>query len=141
MAEYIEREAVNADVCGGNKIRTHFAQITVGGTPEKPYYNILYFNPTDRTYHVGFGSYYLDYVFRWLAEEFEIIEEETASDVVEVVHGKWVECMVSARDYYGLVFGWKCSECGYDFEDRSKHCKTPIFIKYCPNCGARMDGE
>jgi hypothetical protein len=55
------------------KIRTHFARIIVDGTAEKPYYSILYFDPTDREYHIGFSSYYLAYVFQWLSEEFEII--------------------------------------------------------------------
>ena len=64
-----------------------------------------------------------------------------AADVAPVRYGRWTECVVSAPDYYGLVFGWKCSECGYYFEDRSKHSKTPKFMKYCPNCGTKMDLE
>ena len=55
------------------KIKTHFAKIIVGGTAEKPYYNILFFDPADGEYHVGYGSYCLDYVFQWLSEVFEII--------------------------------------------------------------------
>lgn len=54
-----------------HKIKTSFARIVVEGTPEKPYYNIEYFDPMDKEYHIGFGSYYLDNVFNWLAEEFE----------------------------------------------------------------------
>lgn len=56
-----------------------------------------------------------------------------AVDAVEVRHGKWIEC----ED------GGYCSECECDMpmyrEDWTewKYCKTP----YCPNCGARMDGE
>lgn len=30
---------------------------------------------------------------------------------------------------------YECSECGVVFEDEKPH------YKYCPNCGARMDGE
>ena len=59
----------------------------------------------------------------------------------ELKHGRWIETLVSSPDYYGLVFGWKCSECGYHFEDRSNHRKTPRFMKYCHNCGAKMDGD
>lgn len=52
-------------------------------------------------------------------------------DVVEVVHGRWVfkrgcyeadECV--------------CSECGQQLTTRAKERAN-----YCPNCGARMDGE
>ena len=82
--EYLEEELVDAlmycewikdYVSKTGKIKTHYAQIIVDGTAEKPYYNILYFDPTDREYHIGFGSYCLEYVFKWLSEEFEIIEE------------------------------------------------------------------
>ena len=52
-----------------HKIKTSFARIIVEGTPAKPYYNIEYFDPTDKEYHIGFGSYYLDNVFNWFAEE------------------------------------------------------------------------
>ena len=54
------------------KIRTNFAQIIVGGKPEKPYYEILYFDTKENVFCLGFGSYYLDFVFKWLKEEFEI---------------------------------------------------------------------
>ena len=63
-----------------NKIKTHFAQIIVCGTAKEPYYNILYFDPTDRIYHIGFGSYNLGYVFKWLSEEFEIIDDVSTVD-------------------------------------------------------------
>lgn len=75
MADYIERVVSNADsCCDGNKIKTHFAQIIVRGKVEKPYYEILYFDTEDRTYHIGFGSYRIDYVFKWLSNEFEIVD-------------------------------------------------------------------
>jgi hypothetical protein len=63
-----------AEPMNPNKIKTHFARIIVSGTAEKPYYDIMYFDPTDGEYHIGFGSYYLKYVFGWLAEEFEIVD-------------------------------------------------------------------
>lgn len=55
------------------KTRTHFAKIIVDGTAENPYYNILYYDPKDKLYHIGWGSYNLSYVFKWLEEEFEIV--------------------------------------------------------------------
>jgi hypothetical protein len=64
------------------KIKTHFARIIVDGTAEKPYYSILYFDPTDREYHIGFSSYYLEYVFQWLSEEFEIVGDAYFNDPV-----------------------------------------------------------
>ena len=54
------------------KIKTHFAKIIVEGTAQKPYYSILYYDPTKDEYINGYGSYYIENVFKWLAEEFEI---------------------------------------------------------------------
>lgn len=54
------------------KIETHFARVTVDIIDEKPYYNILYFDPRDGEYHMGFGSYTIENTFEWLRENFEI---------------------------------------------------------------------
>ena len=121
MAEYIERVVSNADsCCDGNKIKTHFAQIIVRGKAEKPYYEILYFDTEDRTYHIGFGSYCLDYVFEWLSNEFEIVEAEQEADVAPVRHGQWIK-------HDDGVF--TCSECG-NAESNESH--------FCRYCGAKM---
>lgn len=68
MADYISREAASANE-RKHKIKTPFAKIIVGGTPEKPCYNIWYFDPADGEYHIGFGSYCLDNVFNWSARK------------------------------------------------------------------------
>lgn len=104
MNDYISREAASAD-SDRNKIKTPFARIVVGGTPEKPCYNIWYFDPADGEYHIGFGSYSLDNVFNWLAEEFEVTESTT--DVEPVRHGKW-NIRAPRRSALCLV----CSACG-----------------------------
>ena len=52
---------------------------------------------------------------------------EPATDVVPVVHGRW-------ENYSPVTI--KCSRCGHVIHDwRYSECK------YCPNCGAKMDGE
>lgn len=53
-------------------MKTHFAKIIVGGTIEKPYYSILYYDSEDGQYHMGYGSYELNYVFKWLEDNFEV---------------------------------------------------------------------
>lgn len=55
------------------KIKTHFAQILTRPVNGKMYYEIMYYDPLDDTYHIGFGSYYLEYVLKWFREEFEIV--------------------------------------------------------------------
>ena len=60
-----------------------------------------------------------------------IIEQTPAVDAVEVRHGRWI-----INQHYG---DYECSECGSgDFSaiDFKKHN-----MKYCPNCGAKMDAE
>ena len=126
MAEYIERVVSNADsCCDGNKIKTHFAQIIVSGKAEKPYYEILYFDTEDRTYHIGFGSYCLDYVFKWLSNEFEIVEAEQEADVAPVRHGRW------ERTADGAAL---CTACN------RKMNPSQYGYAFCSLCGAIMDG-
>ena len=92
----LERDMQSADACNKkDKIKTNFAKIFVSGSAEKPYYNILYFDPVDKNYHVGFGSFYLPYVFKWLSEEFEI-EDELTVDAVPVVRCK--DCKYGSYD-------------------------------------------
>ena len=56
----------------------------------------------------------------------EMLYYMPAADVVEVKHGKWVN-----------IRGWvHCSVCHQDPPNESN-----IESDYCPNCGARMDGE
>ena len=101
----------DAVVCGESvKIKTHFAKIIVEGTAQKPYYDILYFDPKDRTYHIGFGSFCLEYVFKWLSEEFEIVEATTV-DAVEVVRCK--ECKYYCQD---KINGVICRHPELDFD-------------------------
>lgn len=69
-------EKLAAEKRDEHKIKTPYARIYVSGTPEKPYYGITYFDLTDGEMHSGFGSYSLDFVFKWLAEEFEIAKTE-----------------------------------------------------------------
>ena len=51
-----------------------------------------------------------------------------ASDVEPVKHGRWV-----CGDYYDV--GDVCSECDWDSQ---MICPS---YRYCPNCGAKMDGK
>ena len=55
------------------------------------------------------------------------VENFPAADVAPVRHGKWLY-----GDYYDI--GDVCSECDWDSK------MTHPSYRYCPNCGARMDG-
>lgn len=130
-----EKEMQSADVCTHkNKIKTSFAKIFVSGTTDRPYFNILYFDPVDQDYHVGFGSYCLEYVFKWLSDEFEI-EDAPAADVAPVVHGRWDD---SGRyTFPGGSTAVRCTKCGCVLTESEYHLQN---WNYCPVCGAKMGG-
>lgn len=59
----------------------------------------------------------------------DMIEDAPAADVTPVVHGEWL----LRHEGYGHY--WECSVC---------HTNPCIYVtehtKFCPNCGAKMDG-
>lgn len=59
----------------------------------------------------------------------------SATDVAPVVHAKWMEVPFV---YFGAK-RYECSNCYSDvfWNERIQHHKD----KYCPNCGARMEGS
>ena len=62
----------------------------------------------------------------------KIIDDTPLADVQEVRHGRWKRCFV--KDAFQGAFHCVnvCSKCG-----RGSLVKE----NFCPNCGARMDGE
>ena len=65
----------NANSRETDKIKTHYARIVVDGTAEKSYYSIEWYDHTKNEYFLGYSSYYIGYVFKWLEECFEIVED------------------------------------------------------------------
>ena len=57
----------------------------------------------------------------------EIVASAPAADVTPVVHGRWGNNGIPGSMLCG------CSVCGFT-------CGASSFF-YCPNCGAKMDGE
>ncbi len=63
-----------------------------------------------------------------LFNDFYVIPKEISTIEAEPVrHGKWEEI----KNAYGELEGWLC-KCGREVKSKEN---------YCPNCGARMDGE
>lgn len=63
-----------------------------------------------------------------------VLHDLPAADVAPVVHGRWIDRGDYVTTAYGSLPVNMCSECHMDvtLED---------FDSYCPNCGARMDGD
>ena len=70
----MEETLTNANPHEITKIKTHHARIVVDGTAEKPYYSIEWYDQTKNEYVLGYSSYHIGYVFKWLEECFEIVE-------------------------------------------------------------------
>lgn len=72
------------------------------------------------------------------AVQSDYIERLPAADVAPVRHGHWI----GEGDGYAdgeLVFDvWHCSECDYCIDDGTDDPER--LPKYCPGCGALMDG-
>ena len=92
----------------------------------------------------------LNDVIKVTEEVAEAIKRIPTADVAPVRHGKWTvydmyEYKLADRTTaYEPVFA--CSVCGmhtesYVREDYPQMPEDADFPKYCPNCGARMDGE
>ena len=123
------------------KRKTNFARIIVSGTAEKPYYEIVWFNYMDGQYHIGYGSYNLNFVFQWLSECFEI-EDAPTVDAVEVVHGRWIDSYAVDSNGKKVYDSIDCSVCEevYKIESHDREYWKGRF-KRCFCCGAKMDGD
>ena len=66
------------------KHKVKSAEIVVRKITEKPYYEIKYFDLSDNEYHIGYGSYKLEYVFDWLEHCFEILGKEKKTNADKV---------------------------------------------------------
>ena len=69
---------------------------------------------------------------KWSATEAaDFVKELRTVDAVEVVHGRWIEepfVWIDRMEAINRI----CSVCGW---------KNVLKNNYCPNCGAKMDGE
>ena len=65
----------------------------------------------------------------------EMMKTAPTVDAVPVVHGRWIR--VYSRPGVFKYLGWTCDQCG----QRTGNEYAPQWYKFCPNCGARMDGD
>ena len=69
-----------------------------------------------------------------------ILNELPAADVRPVVvHGQWDGEGDGYADGELVIDVWYCSRCGHCIDDGTDD--PAILPNYCPNCGAKMDGD
>ena len=64
-----------------------------------------------------------------------MIADAPTVDAVPVVHGRWIR--IYSRPGVFKYLGWTCDQCG----QRTGNEYAPQWYKFCPHCGARMDGK
>ena len=64
------------------------------------------------------------------------IRNAPAADVAEVVHGEWLR----ADDDWNSLTTIQCSLCSEEWCFETDDDVSLLNYKYCPNCGAKMDG-
>lgn len=66
----------------------------------------------------------------------DIVRRTPAADVAPVVHGRWAHSRYeNGSEQFEIV---KCSCCGHEAYAMALYVRNG---NYCPNCGARMDGD
>lgn len=96
---------------------------------------------TAELHRLGFGEH--GFVERILADgAYSVIESMPTADVAPVVHGRWEwfdEETGTPIDGYEREWGWRCSCCNIELPDDYDNPDIHPEMKYCHNCGARMD--
>lgn len=67
---------------------------------------------------------------------FDKLQKVPAADVAEVVHGQWLR----ADDDWNSLTTIQCSLCSEEWCFETDDDVSLLNYKYCPNCGAKMDG-
>ena len=91
----------------------------------------------DELIFIGLDNPDDDHLFEFVPKEF--IDNAPTADVVEVVHGEWIQHDEGVYQEKEKNW-WHCSNCGNviysEYEDDRKE-----FHKWCGRCGADMRGE
>lgn len=97
------------------KHKVKSAEIVVRKIDEKPYYEIKYFDLSDNEYHIGYGSYKLEYVFEWLEQCFEIVEKNTNADKIRNMTDEELAKFIESVQCYSHGWCEKCSSLNGDY--------------------------
>ena len=72
-------------------------------------------------------------------EVYKALNELPTVDAVPVVHGRWIKMTgMMPPEYHGH---YECSECQWHMKGLRNSWTREEELSYCPNCGAKMDGD
>ena len=74
------------------KIKTHFAKVIVDVIEDKAYYSILYFDPRDGEFHIGYSSYVIENTLDWLRNNFELIDGSIDNPIATMKEELKIRC-------------------------------------------------
>lgn len=76
-------------------------------------------------------------------EPSQYVEELPCADVAPVAHGRWRKKydLYDKGFYISSKIWWECSCCGMKTDWKDESFSMQVGYNYCPNCGARMDGD
>ena len=69
--------------------------------------------------------------------DFADIKNQPTADVVEVRHGEWQYEQLDEYKFYKVT----CPYCDAYYMGNYDAYNEPDDFNYCPNCGAKMDGD
>ena len=120
----------NANPSETTKIKTHHARIVVDGTAEKPYYSIEWYDPTKNEYFLGYSSYYIGHVFKWLEECFEIVEaSKTNADKIRSMSDEEITefvCRNGINTLCDIICGGECNAIASFKKSGDEACKEIV---------------
>lgn len=109
MKEYLN--TINEGANNTTKVKAVNPQIIVSGNTEKAYYEISYYDVSDSTWHVGYGSYDLANVEEWLRDCFEVVSLDNSDDKELKEAIEHLEDTLNDPDH-----DWGCEECKKEHE-------------------------
>lgn len=68
---------------------------------------------------------------------FAVVRDFPAADVAQVMHGRWIGKPLDNFRKYQVT----CSNCKWVGIENYDSYNDPSEFNYCPNCGAKMDGD
>ena len=90
--------------------------------------------------HVKMGCSYSGGMSTAIGTCISFLDNQPTVDAVEVVHGRWLKTENGIRKNINtgemvMAYMHDCSVCGWHTGNQGRN------FNYCPNCGAKMDGD